>query len=98
MQARLGNAGSKSNNVDSQAVADSSAVDSEIGWPLAVAINAATVFNQAYIGKNAEITAGELIITAGMTEITADDDSKKKTTKMHLEQNPPQEQVQGMWE
>ena len=39
-----------------------------------------------------------MIITAGMTEITADDDSEEKTTKMHLEQNPPQEQVQGMWE
>ena len=43
-----------SNNVDSQAVADSSAVDSEIGVGVAVAINAATVFNQAYIGKNAK--------------------------------------------
>ena len=64
---------SSSNNTDASAKADGSATgSSSVGIGAAVAINVPILKNEAYIGHNADIHAGGLVIEAVMTDVKGD--------------------------
>jgi mucin-19 len=57
-------------NADSEAIADGSAVGgASVGVGVAVAINVPIILTEAYIGKDATVTAGGLVINVFMTEV-----------------------------
>ena len=64
---------SSSNNTDATAKADGSATgSSSVGIGAAVALNVPILKNEAYIGHNANVHAGGLVIEALMTDVKGD--------------------------
>ena len=64
---------SASNNTDAKASADGSATgSSSVGIGAAIALNVPILKNEAYIGENATISAGGLVVEALMTDVDGD--------------------------
>lgn len=55
-------------NTDAQATADGSAANGGVGVGVGVAINVANNYNAAFIAQGADVQAGNIAVTAGMTE------------------------------